>query len=203
MQPKKTFRLFVLIILVLLPLISAYRIGGIGYYSPIDYLENEWVLFTILFLIFLSAIFYTLNKTFKNPAVAMVIAFGLSVLISLAIAQRGLIDIYGGGEISSWALFIAVVIGIGFLIRFSAESFGRVGVSVIVFIIWFIFRSLYPEDLLPSLLINLPAFIGFYNFLTSIIGLLILIALAIALGGKGDPRTVYEGFADLFSKRTR
>ena len=81
-----------ILVFTLLPLISSYSWGGGGYYSsPLDYLQNEWVIFGIFFLIFFAIIFFTVNKAFKNSAVAGVIALGFSLLISMVMAQRGLL----------------------------------------------------------------------------------------------------------------
>jgi len=198
MQPKKfTTKTISLttILLLIIPLISAFNGWGGGrwgwYRGPLEYLENEWVLFGVLFLIFFAVIFYTLNKAFKNNVIAGVIALGLSVLISMAIAQRGLLDVYGGGEISSWALFLAAAVGIAFLIRFAAETFGWIGAGVTAFVVWLILRSFYPEQLLPELLTNVPAFMWIYNFLLSWLGLVLLIILAFILGSMGR-KTIKE-----------
>ena len=120
-----------IIVLAILPLVSAYDFGGWGYYnSPLDYLENEWVIFGIFFLVFFAIIFYTVNKAFKNSAVSGVIALGLSLMIAMVMAQKGLLYGYLGEEIGSWILIITVLIGIGFLIRFVYESFGKTGTMV-------------------------------------------------------------------------
>ncbi len=201
MQSKKILTIITALILIL-PVISAYGAGWGSYRSPIDYLENEWVLFTVLFLIFLAVIFYTINRAFKNKAVAIIIAIGVSLLISLAIAQRGLITIYGGGEVSSWALFIATIIGIGLLIKFASQSFGRIGTIITVFIIWLILHNLNTYDLFPELLANIEPFMLLYNFIINPAGLILLIIIAFYLGGSG-PKTFGENIIDLFKKRGR
>ena len=45
-----------IILLLILPLISAYSWGGGYYRSPLDYLDNEWVIFAIIFMIFFAVI---------------------------------------------------------------------------------------------------------------------------------------------------
>lgn len=192
---KKLFTIISTIIItaiLVLPLISAYSWGGwYGYRSPLDYLENEWVLFTVLFLIFLAIIFYTLNKALKNPAVAIIIAFGLSLLISMAISQKGLIMGYGiSEEFSSWLLFIAALIGIGFLIRFAAESFGGIGAIIAVLGIWLLIHFIDPYQILPDVLLN-SGFYNFYEFLKGGLGLIALAIIAFVLS-RGTRKTVKD-----------
>jgi len=187
---KKTITTIILTILVL-PLISA-QWGGGYYSSPIDYLENEWVMFGILFIVFFAVIFYTLNKAFKDNVVAGIIALGLSILISLAIAQRGLISSYGlGDSLSSWILLIAALIGIGFLIRFSAETFGWIGAVTTVTLLWLLIYFIEPYQILPNVLSN-TRFYNFYNsFLRSGWGLVIFGIIAFILS-RGTKKTVKE-----------
>lgn len=193
MQPTKTITLITLLTLLVLPLISAQWGWGYGYSNPIYFLENEWVLFTVLFLIFLAVIFYTVNKTMKNQAVAMTIAVGLSLLISLAIAQRGLISGYGlGGELGSWLLLIASLIGIAFLIRFAAESFGWVGTLVTLILLWMLIRFIEPSQLLPEMLLYNYRFMNFYEeFLRSGWGLIIISGIGFIIT-RGTRKTIKE-----------
>ena len=206
---KKTSTTIIAIIstLFLIPIISAYSysgfngFGNFGFYgSPLDLFQNEWTMFIILFAVFFATIFYTLYKVFKNKGVAAVISVGLSVLIVVAITERGLIQTYGGGEISSWALFLAAAVGVAFLIKFASESFGRIGAIITIFLIWLVMYNFYPEQLLPELLTNIPAFMWFWGFLTSFFGLIILVVLALAFGGSGRPRDVYDEFRNTFRR---
>ncbi len=188
---KKTLTIIILTTILVLPLISA-QWGGGYYSSPIEYLENEWVMFGILFILFFAVIFYTLNKAFKDNVVAGIIALGLSLLISLAIAQRGLIASYGlGDSLSSWILLAAALIGIGFLIRFAAESFGWVGTVTTLIILWLLIRFIEPSQILPDMLLN-SRFYNFYDsFLRSGWGLVILGIIGFILS-RGTKKTVKE-----------
>jgi len=193
--------------LILLPVISAaYGYSGFGnfgfYGSPLDFFENEWIMFLLVLLVFFATIFYTLFKVFKNKAVAAIISGALAILITIAITERGLIETYGGGEISSWALFLAAAIGVAFLIKFSSESFGKIGAAITVFLVWLVLHNFYPEELLPDLLTNIPAFMWFWGFLTSFLGLIILFILAIAFGGKG-PETLWDSISKIGNRRLR
>lgn len=190
MNSKKTTLLFLtsIALLVIIPLISAYSFGRFNYSTPLDYLENAWIMFGLIFIILFGVIYYVLNKSFKNNAIAGTISLALSLFISMAIAQRGLLQNYGGGELSSWALVIASLIAIAFLIRFANESFGKVGIMATVLLIWIIVHNLEPSQVLPYSLLR-SGFFVFYEFLTGWVSLFILLIAAYALGGDG-PRTV-------------
>jgi len=200
--------LSIISVLFLMPIISAYSYTGFGdfgfYGSPLDFFENEWIMFVIIVAVFFATIFYTLYKAFKNKGVAAIISMGLSILISVAIMERGLIESYGGGEISSWALFLAAAIGIAFLIKFASESFGKIGVVVTVSLIWLVLHNFYPEQLLPELLTNVSAFMWFWEwFIIAIFpGLVLWIILALSLGGKG-PKTISDYISKIGNARVR
>jgi len=190
----------------ILPLISAYSFGpswgsSWGYYnSPLDYLENEWVIFGIFFLVFFAIIFYTVNKAFKNSAVSGVIALGLSLMIAMVMAQKGLLYGYLGEEIGSWILIITVLIGIGFLIRFVYESFGKTGTVVALIGIWIAIRSIDPYEFLPYQLLT-DTFINLYEFLASILGLIAIIIAALLILGIVDPKTNFDRAIKFLGKR--
>jgi hypothetical protein len=162
--------------LLILPLMLAY--GWDYYSSPAYLLDNEWVLFTVLFLMFFAIIYYTVNKSFKNNVISAVIALGLSLFISLATAKKGILAGYGYG-LDSWILFIAALIIVAFLIRFASNSFGRAGAIAAVIVIWIIILFMDPYNFLPDSLMSSPEFMSFYeNILKNPISLLALIILA-------------------------
>ena len=199
---KKTTILTISAILLfaIIPLISAYGFNRFNFYStPLDFLENSWVMFGLIFIILFGVMYYVLNKSFKNNAIAGSISLALSLFISMAVAQRGLLYDYGGGELSSWALVIASLIAIAFLIRFTNESFGKIGVIATIILIWIIIHNLEPSQILPYSLLNSGFFIV-YEFITGWVSLFILIIAAFALGREG-PQTIGKGFMDILGKR--
>lgn len=204
---KKTSILLIstIFILSVLPLILAYSGYGYGfdffYGAPLDFLENEWVMFGIIFAILFAIIFYVLNKSFKNNAVAAVIGLALSLFITMAISQKGLLYQYGGGELSSWALLIAALIAIAFLIRFATEAFGRWGAVAVVVIVGMIVNSFEAYEILPQSLLN-SKFIEIYEFVTHWLFIFFLAILAFALNGKG-PKTVMDHIMTGLKKATR
>ena len=140
MQTKKFIFFAIILSLLVIPLISAYNFGGSWGYanSPLDYLNNQWVMFVIYMMFFFAIIYYTTNKSFKNPPVAGVVAATLSLFIAIALAQRGWLDAYMGAEIGAWGLLVAALIAVGFTVKFSYETFGRIGSIASILIIWFI-----------------------------------------------------------------
>ena len=161
-------------------------------------------MFIILLLIFFGVIFYTLNKAFKNKQIAAVVSLGLSLLISLAIAQRGLLLDYGGGGISSWILLIAILIGLGFLIRFANESFGRAGAITAVIGIWLLMRFIDPDKFLPYSLLGNYGFMNFYEeVLRGFFGFIIFIIVAVVLSSGRTQESVGEQLVNSLFRRGR
>ncbi len=204
MDTQKTLTTILIISLLALPLISAYSWGGgsWGYRSPLDYLENEWVTFTILFLIFFAVIYYSINKTVKNPTVAVIVALGISLFISLALSRKGLLWGYGQG-IDVWVLLGAAIIGIGFLIRFASESFGRAGAIISVIIIWIILNAIEPYEFLPDTLLYSDNFMTFYDGLKGFFGGVILVTIAVLFSKSKKDESVGGQLFDLFKRRVR
>lgn len=173
--------------LLIIPLISAYSLGGGYYRSPLDYLENEWVIFSIVFMIFFAVIFFSVNRSFKNPGVSTVIALGLSLLIAMVMARRGMLYGYVGEELGSWIMIITILMGTGFIIRFAYESFGRTGVIVALAILWAVFRGIDVYDILPYQLLT-ETFVRVYEFITGIVGGIVIIIIAIIFMNVGEER---------------
>jgi len=200
MKRGLTITILILLGIILIPLISAYTWGGGYYRSPLDYLDNEWVIFSIIFIIFFAVIFFTVNRAFKNSAVSGVIALALSLLIAMVMARRGLLYGYVGEEIGSWVLIITALIGVAFLIRFVWESFGKIGTIIALIGLWIIIRSFDPYDLLPYELLT-DTFISIYEFFASILGLIIIVAGAILILNITDTRTIGEKLIKQLGRR--
>tara|TARA_Y100000034_G_scaffold114872_1_gene151425 strand:- start:1769 stop:2374 length:606 start_codon:yes stop_codon:yes gene_type:complete len=184
--------------LLAIPLISA---ASWGYYdSPLDYLDNEWVVFGIVFLVFFAIIYYTVNRAFKNPAVSGVIGLGLALMIAMVITRRGLLYGYAGEQLGSWILIVTILIGVGFLLRFIYESFGKTGTAVALIGIWILIRSVDPYDILPYELLT-DTFINTYEFFASWLGGIVLVVGGIILLNVTDMRTIGEKMMKVFSKR--
>lgn len=187
--------------LLVLPLISAYSFGswGYGYSSPLDFFDNEWVVFGVIFVVFFAIIFYTVNKAFKNPGVSAVIGAGLALLIAVTLAQRGMLYGYFGDQIGSWVLIVTVLIGAGFIIRFAYGSFGEIGAIITVGGLWYLIHSLDPYEVLPYEILN-DTFISIYKFVAGWLGGIIIVVLTIIILNIGQEEM---NFTDMFSNRRR
>lgn len=182
MKIPKLLLISIFSILVLTPFALAIfdsGLGGFGYYnSPLFFFDNEWVMFGIYFLIFFAVIFYTVNRSFKDTKIAGVIALGLSLLISITLAQRGWLYSYMGTELGGWILVITVLIAFGFLLRFSYESFGRIGAIAAVLIFWTVLHGSDPYTVLPIELANNNVILLIYEFISGYVGLIFLIIIS-------------------------
>ena len=97
-----------LIGLVLIPLISAYTWG---YGNPIDYLENEWVKFIIIFVVLFACVYtFFKNRTQNNKGVSAIAGIGISLILSMAVVKRGYLDRFLNENIVDWVLIIALLI---------------------------------------------------------------------------------------------
>ena len=124
-------------IISLVNLVSAYSWGrGYGS-SPLDFLENEWIQFSLIFVLFFAIVFFAVSKTFKeNKGAAAVVAIVVAAFISIAVAQNGWLYSYAGEGIGSWALVFAVILAIGFIIKLMLDVFGRFGGIAAVIFFW-------------------------------------------------------------------
>jgi len=169
--------------LISITLVSAYTWGNrFGFYgSPLDYLDNEWVRFATIFLILFALIFFAINKSLKgNRGVAIVIATGLTILITTALARRGWLYSYAGDELGSWITFVAFLLVLGFLLKTMWENFGKVGVITSIFILWLLIRYIDVYDYLPYQL-SWGGFEEFIGAIATLPGLIILIVIALIL----------------------
>jgi hypothetical protein len=189
---KKGIAITLLIALLTLPTILAYSFGYYG--GPMQYLENEWTMFTIVFLLFFAVIYFTVNKGFKNNIVSGVIALSLSLLITMTILRRGLLYGYAGDELGSWMMVVVALVGFGFLIKFAYEAFGAIGSTGAVIIVWMLLQRTDPYYLLPYGVSD--TIYSSYTFLSSFFGLVIMVALALALApfmkGKSSLQRMFE-----------
>jgi len=163
-----------------LSVVSAYSFGsfGRGYYgSPMDLLDNEWVRIAAIFVLFFAIIFFAISKTFKeNKGVAVAISLAISFFIAVAVQKQGWIYSYAGDEIGSWALVVAILLIIGFIIKLMNDVFGRFGAIIAVIIIWvsLFFIDIYailPYGELGDFILEI------YNYAKGVVGFFVLIVV--------------------------
>jgi len=145
-------------ILLVIPLISAFN----GYSNPLDYIDNEWTKFAIIFILLFAAIYTFVNNRMQNTPVAAVVGAGLSLLISIPIMKRDLLEPFLNEGIIDWVVIIALLIGLLFI--FYWMSFRREGPGIrrfswprfIVFLLFLAILSVYIRDLIPEQLMIGP-----------------------------------------------
>jgi len=172
----------IILALFIIPLISA-----LSYYSnPLDYLNNEWTKFGIIFVLLFAAMYSFFNKRMQSPGVSAIIAAGLSALISIPIMQRGLIDNFLSPDIVDWAVIIAF--GIMFIFLFykfgmRVDDYGRRRFSImrlLVFLGLLVILLYIAGDKLPDTIMFGP--VGeWIDIIKSLSWWVIVIALAIIL----------------------
>jgi len=178
--------LVILLICMMIPVISAQYWGY--YDSPLGFFENEWVLFFIMFIVFFAVIFYAVNRTFDNPAISAVIAIAGALIITLALTRWGVL--YEYEELGSWVFVIIGLIVLAFLFRIVSEFFPFIGPIVLAVVLWVILRFNDPYEILPYTLSD--GFFMAYEFMQSLLGLVVLVILAIVISFVGHEKD--EGF---------
>lgn len=187
MNKSKTLKFVLgLLTILALPVISAYWGGGgsSGYYdSPLAYLDNEWIRFGIIFLLLFAVIYYAVSKTFKNNTIALVVAGGVSLLISISMGQRGLLYSYAGDSIGNLAIMVGFLIAIFALFRVLIGNFGAPGGITLGIISTLILGSIIDlGDILPGGFAPLEIILDWFgNFMRYYFGLFIIIGFAILI----------------------
>lgn len=178
----------VLLILNLISLASAFSLGGWGYYSPSYLLQNEWVMFGALFVLFFAIVFFAVGRTFKeNKGVAIVVSLVVSLFITLAVERRGLIYSYAGEELGGYLLIFALIIGVILIFKAITSLIGGIGLFLCLAGLWFILNKTYYSsffyDSIPYSLLPVYEFIAGGNF---IIWLIVALIAVIAIAYTGD-----------------
>lgn len=179
---KKSFMVMILVSLfAVLPLATAYWYSGWYGGSPnmlADLLENEWVIFVILFAIFYTTIFTSLGKVFQgNKSAPAVIALALSFLVTAGIQRQWM---FLEKPIMYWALILTLALVI--LTFFRAMQIGAAGLIGLILLLvglWPIIKSSMGIGALAGLPYGLVTFLdsinGFFWIALIIAGLWLVI----------------------------
>ena len=165
MKLKST--LIALTALILIPLVSAFD-------TP-EIFSNEWVMFAIIFGILFGIIFSFLKPKFHDSAApTTIVSAGLSILLTMAIAKREILDAFFAENLVDWIVIGAIIIGILFLISYiwkklptgKSKFWIILGLLFIIGIIPYFLKDYLPESLLYGpfgtfieLVQGLPAFV--------------------------------------------
>jgi len=199
---KKSVLLISILVLLIAPTVLAYTGYGYGYgylRSPLDYFENEWTMFGIIFIVFFAIIYFTVNKSFKNNVISGVIALGLSLLIAITLTRRGWLYGYAGEQLGAWVLIVVAFIGIAFAIRFAYEYFGSIGAIASIAILWFLLRGLDPYEILPYE-VQTDSLLNIYGFITSIFGLIVFMIIGLIAAKTERGRTPMGQIIRMFKR---
>lgn len=153
------FLKLVLAFILSFPIVSAY--SPLSYYlrSPAQLLQNEWILFILIFSIFFAVTYFAVVRTFAgHKGVAVVVAAAVSIFIAGAVSQKAWYYGYLGESIGSWFLLIASIIGFLLLLKVISGMFGGIGMLAILFFGWYFISKIDVYDLLPYAIINSDAY---------------------------------------------
>ena len=166
--------LTVLSSLIIIPLVSAN--------ATLDFFANDWIKFAISFAILFAVMFSFFKPKFNySSAPTAVVSGGLSILLTIAITRRGILDALVSPEIVDWIVTGAIILAIIFLIFWFWKKFrlkGFLGVILVLAI-----ASMYLEDYIPETLLYGPlgTFIEWLQAMPAIIGTGLVILLAVLL----------------------
>jgi hypothetical protein len=149
MKSKKIYLsiLTVLSSLIILPLISAIE--------PLNFFENEWIKFAIVFIILFAVMFSFFKPKFNySSGPTAIVSGGLSILLTIPLMKRGILDSLLSPEIVDWIVIIALIIGIGFLIFWFWRKLRVKGILFLFIILMFI--AIFLEDFIPESLMFGP-----------------------------------------------
>ncbi len=173
--------------ILLIPLTLAYN--GYYYLTPSQLLQNQWVVFSLIFLITFAIIFYALGKAMKeNTGAAVVVSAGLALFISFALSQRTRFYGYLGQEIGSYALIVGLLILAIFLIKLISGIARGAGLFIALGALWFFVNSIDPYDIFPYKFLT-SDFYPVWQFIVSqtfLILLVIIFIILIAISFKND-----------------
>lgn len=178
------------ILLLFLPLVSAFDGFDSGYYYLLQLLQNELVLFALIFLVFFALVYFTLNRTMKeNKGAVFIISAVVALFAAFAISQKTSFYGFVGETIGNWIIIVIAAFAIILLIRFLI-SLGLFYFLVILGISWFFFSSINTYEFLPyelrgTVLSDLLLFLSSSIFLIALIAVTVILFI-IAYAGAGN-----------------
>jgi len=106
---KRGLAIAIISLILILPLVSAASD------FPLNLLDNEWSKLGIVFIVLFASIYYFLNNRMNNAPVSGIIAAGISLLITIPIMKRELLDPLLDPGIVDWIILLALGIGVIFI----------------------------------------------------------------------------------------
>jgi len=174
---KKSVLFLGICFIFLISFVSAY---SYGYYdSPLDYLDNEWVFFGLVFIVLFSIIFYALSRSMSDKTIAGVISFAMSLFVTIVVERKGWLDDYSGEGFFSLVLIAVFLIIMVFIISMLHKNMGIKGVSLALIGIWIALNVIEFEEYLDWELWE--SIRPMYEFISSgfvLVGLILLAVFA-------------------------
>ena len=178
---KKSLALGILFVFAI-SLISAY--GGWGYSSwswnsPRDMLQNEWIVFSLVFLAVFAMVYLSLAnfftkknkvrnpytwmkgefKEFKNKPAVVVLSAVIAFMVSASFAQQGLVEKWLGEFATGFLMVLVLIIIVILLVPFYKairENLGKIpGAIIFTGILWGVIKYFFNPDRIYD--------IGFYG----------------------------------------
>ena len=147
-----------IIVLTVLPFISAYSFGLGG--SPFEYFDNEWVIFSTVVIALFACLYSFFKGKMQNSGSAVILSLGLSILISIPIMKRGIFDAFLDEKLVDLLILIALIAFLVILfLKFSYKKdfYGRKKFSLWRFFFFLLisaFMLSLIKDLLPDMITN-------------------------------------------------
>lgn len=160
---KKNFLVPIILMgLISISLISAFD----GYSSVSDYLNNEWVQFTLIFLLFFVVIYFAVGKAVDNNAIAGIIGVALGLLITIAVLKKGALQIYFGNAVGDWMMtigFLIVMLFLFMVLMYYTTFLWAIAIEIMVIFGFFVIigaEKFVPENMMSE---QMQMFIWFMN----------------------------------------
>jgi len=150
------------------------------------FLYNQNFQFVLIFAIFFAVIYFSTKKVFKGETgIAIAVSVAISLIISLAMAKRGMLYDLLGGEIGSWAIVIGFFIVIVFLISLTYSRLGKGGTITIIWLLYLILLYADPGSRIPYGMLSW--ILGtIYDLMSGWLGIILMIVATIIIATKDE-----------------
>lgn len=177
----KLFSWILVLVLVSLPFVAAYNGQGYSYFSPSQILENEWIVFALIFVGCFAIIYFALERTMKgNRGAVVVIAIVISLFLAVAVSQKTRYYGYLGSAIGGWLFIILIVIIFLFLIKLLMGAVGLAGLLIVLWGVWILMRFLDPYEILPYEFLT-SGILNVYEILAGWLSFIILVIITLVI----------------------
>ena len=193
----------ILIALIIIPLVSAN--------AAIDFFQNDWIQFAITFIILFGILYYFFHPKFNyNAAPTAIISIGISLLLTISITKRGILEAILDPKLVDWIVTGAIIIALIALVYWAWKKFELKGLLLLIIslgIITYLLEDYLPESLLygpVGTIIEWVQGLSEFIFWTIIIILFILLVWGIyrwKTGSGAEKQKYHETWGEAKAKR--